>query len=219
MTDLRHALLDDAGVRHAFGTRDALPPRVVLRPQQVHGVAVARCEGASLTPAEADAVVSCDSDHPVGVVTADCVPVLAALKDGSTVVAIHAGWRGLAAGVVEAGIAALGNAARGGGIVAVVGPCIGACCYEVDAPVIGPLRDRFGADLDGAIRSSTGPNHWMLDLGLLVQTDLARAGIPSENRGFIRDACTRCHPDRFHSYRRDGARAGRLLHWVQPHPS
>ncbi len=217
--DLRHPLLDALRVRHGFGLRDVPPPPDVVRPHQVHGVTVAIPKDGSAEPDEADAIVSTDASHPVGVVTADCVPVLVASGHGEAVAAIHAGWRGLAAGIIEQGVAELRRAA---GVelapTAVIGPHIGPCCYEVDEPVLGPLRARFGDSVDAATRpvGPERPGHWMLDLGLLVALDLEWAGIPASNRGRIRDGCTFCDPQRVHSYRRDGDRGGRLLHYVQP---
>lgn len=212
---MRHEILDDAGVRHGFGTRRSVPPPRVIRPRQVHGVRVAEVRDRGAEPGEADAIVSADRGCPVGIVTADCVPVLAAARDGSAVAAIHAGWRGLAAGVVEAGIDVLrGRAASGARLLAVVGPCIGICCYEVDDPVMQPLRERFGPELEAASRPAA-PGHWMLDLGALVLAELARCGVAAGDRGRLPDACTRCDAERFHSYRRDGEASGRLLHWVQ----
>lgn len=214
---LAHPLLERAGVFHGFGRRDARPPEGVVRPSQVHGIAVAVASQGRAEPAEADAIVTSDSSRPVGVVTADCVPVLAASADGSAVVAIHAGWRGLAAGVVGRGLDALRQATPGDADpVAVIGPHIGACCYEVDEPVLGPLRARFGTSVEAATRR-VGPEpsgHWMLDLGDLVAVDLERAGVPARSQGRIQKSCTFCNPQ-FHSHRRDGARAGRLLHYVQ----
>lgn len=217
--DLRHPLLGALGVRHGFGLRDVPPPADVVRPLQVHGIAVARTKDGSAEPGEADVIISSDTSCPVGVVTADCVPVLVASADGGAVAAIHAGWRGLAAGVVESGITALRRVAGAElALVAVMGPHIGPCCYEVDEPVLGPLRERFGDSVDAAARpvGPARPGHWMLDLGFLVALDLARAGVAEPNRGRIRDGCTFCNPQWFHSYRRDGDRAGRLLHYVQP---
>ena len=215
MTELRHPLLEDVRVRHGFGTRDARLPDGVVRPTQVHGVVVARASEGVATPAEADAILSNDDLSPVGIVTADCVPILLASQDGCAVAAVHAGWRGLAAGVIEAGVARLQRLAGvGSNLVGVVGPHIGACCYEVDLPVIESLRRRFGDDLDTAARPGRR-EHWMLDLGRLVDVDLARSGLAAQSRGRIRDACTHCDAARFHSYRRDGERAGRLLHWIR----
>ena len=137
--DLSHPLLGVLGVRHGFGLRDVPQPADVVCPRQVHGITVARTKDGSAEPCEADAIVSSDTSCPVGVVTADCVPVLAASADGGAVAAIHAGWRGLAAGVVERGIAALRRAAGAElALAAVMGPHIGPCCYEVDEPVLPP---------------------------------------------------------------------------------
>jgi YfiH family protein len=216
---LRHPLLDAVGVRHGFGLRDLPSPREVVQPRQVHGICVALAKAGRSDPAEADAIVSADPLVPVGIVTADCVPVLAASAEGAVVVAIHAGWQGLAAGVVEKGMAALRHASVAPfNPVAVIGPHIGPCCYEVDEPVVGPLRSRFGGFVDSALRlvAPQRPGHWLLDLGFLVALELERAGVRAPNRGRIPEGCTFCHPSRFHSYRREGDRAGRLLHYVQP---
>ena len=212
---LEQALLSRAGVRHAFGTRgDRAPPDLAL-PRQVHGARVVDAEAcAGQRAAEADAVVAATPGCGVGVVTADCVPVLAGAAGGAAVAAIHAGWRGLAAGVVEAGIAALHRAAPGQPLVVAIGPHIGACCYEVDAPVLDALRARHAAALEPAL-AVTRPGHWKLDLGALVVAALEVAGVEPAAIGTLERACTACDPVRFHSYRRDGARSGRLVHWIR----
>ena len=213
MTAIETPLLQAIGVDHGFGTRDAVPPAGVVRPVQVHGTAVATPASG---PGEADAIVSGDSSHPVGIVTADCVPILASSGDGQVVAAIHAGSRGLAAGVVACGIRALRQrAGSDSSITAVIGPHIGPCCYEVDDPVLNELRERFGAQLDDATRG-VRPGHWLLDLGQLVELDLEWTGVAPSNRARIRNSCTCCNPVQFHSYRRDGAQAGRLLHHIRP---
>lgn len=213
-TGLRHPLLAAVGVDHSFGVRGAVKPPGLLRPKQVHGADVAVADARVVRPAEADAVVSSVPGVPVGVITADCVPILACSRSGGTVVAIHAGWRGLAKGVVAAGIGELRS--HGGDlpdIVAVIGPHIGVCCYEVDDPVLAALAERFGSALDHALRPAR-PGHAMLDLGRLVSIDLESAGLAADTQALMPNACTRCDPARFHSYRRDGPRAGRLLHHV-----
>ena len=206
MIGLTHPLLEACGVRHAFGVRDAPEPPGLVCPTQVHGTAVATVRGGQPEPAQADAILGRQPGCPVGIVTADCVPVLAGLRDGSAVAAIHAGWRGLAAGVVTAAIAALRESAPvSAEVVAVIGPHIGICCYEVDDPVLVPLRARFG-ELGAATRPSGAdrPGHRLLDLGALVAWDLERAGVSVEARAAVPDACTRCDAVRFHSFRRDG---------------
>ena len=96
-----------------------------------------------------------------------------------------------------------------------IGPRIGPCCYEVDSPVTGALRERFGKGVDQAGYPSR-PGHVFLDLGRLVAEALARGGVAPEDLAAIDDACTACDPARFHSYRRDGDSAGRLLHYIVP---
>ena len=210
---LAHPLLTRCGVAHGFGLRGDPERPGVMRPRQVHGVAVARAS-ASAAPGDADAIVSDLPAVSVAVVTADCVPVLVASQDGRAVAAVHAGWRGLAAGVVPRAIEALRERlpahAR---LSAAVGPCIGACCYEIDRPVIDAMTRRFPDEVDAALTPVRG-EHARLDLALLVRVDLARAGLAPEAVGGFEAACTFCDRERFYSYRRDGAGAGRLLHWI-----
>jgi polyphenol oxidase len=123
---------------------------------------------------------------PMLKLTADCVPIAIARADGDrpALALLHAGWRGLAAGVVEAGVAALG----GGTLRAVVGPAIGPCCYEV-----GPeVAERFDPDLTRG---------GVLDLWSASERALRAAGVAEVDR---LDLCTRCDRDRFFSHRRQG---------------
>lgn len=124
------------------------------------------------------------------VLTADCIPVV--LGADGAVAALHAGWRGLAAGVLEEGVRALREVGGRGEAVAVVGPCAGACCYEVGEEVHGA----FG----GAHRNAR-----LIDLRAIAHDRLLSAGIA---RVLDAQACTICD-ERFFSHRREGARAGR----------
>lgn len=210
------AVLAVLGVEHGFGTRDARAPHDLVRPRQVHGCAVAQISAAGRAdPPEADAIVSLAPPFAAAIATADCVPILLAAGAGERVAAVHAGWRGLAAGVVAAGVAALRDAAPGAPLCAAIGPHIGACCYEVDDPVASRLAERFGELLAGALRPARA-GHGMLDLGALVRHDLERAGLTRGAIGIQAAACTACDPLRFHSYRRDGPAAGRLVHFIRP---
>jgi YfiH family protein len=210
---IRHPLLAGAGVEHGFGQRSAIAPPGLAKPKQVHGTAVAVATRSGLSRAEADAVVSRDPGMTVGVITADCVPILISAMDGGAVAAIHAGWRGLAAGVVPRGVEALQMIARRRELHAVIGPHIGACCYEIDEPVTTALAERFAVALVSAL-SRTRPGHHRLALAPLVVHDLVSAGIPAANIAVLTDACTACDSQRFHSFRRDGKAAGRLVHYV-----
>ena len=206
---IEHPALAALGVEHGFGTRAA--PEVSQQcviPRQVHGARVLRVAAPFAgPPAEADGLVSTAAGLPVGVVTADCVPVLVACAGGGAVAAIHAGWRGLAAGVVEAGAGAVLALAEGSPIprAAVVGPHIGPCCYEVDGPVLEALARRFGDRL-GDVSRPTRPGR--------ARRALLRAGFRREEVFAVEGACTRCDAQRFHSWRRDGRQAGRMLHFA-----
>jgi len=206
-------------------------PAGVVRPRQVHGCGVLRAGVGSAGAGQlgpADALLTTEAGCRIGVVTADCVPVLLASAGGTAVAAIHAGWRGLAAGVVEAGVRALAEVVPGERLHAAVGPCIGPCCYEVDAPVVEALAAHFSDRLEPALRSSR-PGHWKLDLVGLALSALRDSGLATARLGLLRPRqpgraprgsaasafCT-CCDERFESHRRDGSRAGRMLHWISP---
>lgn len=210
---LRHPLL--ARQPHGFGTIGCEAPCGLVRVKQVHGRTVLRATRPSDAPlGEADAIVCDVPGLPIGVVTADCIPVLIATPSGP-VAAAHAGWRGLAAGVLSASVEALGRIAPDvADAVAVIGPHICARCYEVDAPVVRALAARFGDAVEAALRA-TRPGHFEIDLARLAVLDLARAGLAPERIAVLEDACTACDPRRFHSYRRDGPAAGRLFHYIE----
>jgi len=208
---LEHPLLAAAGVRHGFGLRSSPERNGVRCARQVHGVRVV-CADLERDLGEADAALATRPGVEVGVVTADCVPVLLAAH--GAVAAVHAGWRGLAGGVIPRALEALREAAPEAAPLAVVGPCIGACCYEVDEPVLVAMRARFGDALDGAL-TPTRVGHARLDLSALARAALIAAGCAPAAVGVVTDACTRCDAARFHSFRRDGAAAGRLLSWIE----
>lgn len=209
---LRHPLLD--AFAHGFGTRDQAAPAGLVRAKQVHGCAVLRVgAGDAGLLGNADALVCDVPGVPIGIVTADCLPVLIAAPSGA-VAAAHAGWRGLAHGVLGAAVDALASIAPDvDRAVAVIGPHIGASCYEVDAPVVDALTARFADAVTGALRS-TRAGHCEIDLAELAALDLARSGLAPERIAVLADACTACDRERFHSYRRDGPGAGRLFHFI-----
>ncbi len=213
---VQHPLLVDLEVDHGFGVRGLPLPPGLVRPRQVHGNAVVTVDACSKTPTpEADVIVSARPEIPIAVVTADCVPILLAGAGGRAVAAVHAGWRGLARGIIAAAVEALSEiGVDPGDLVAVIGPCVGPCCYEVDTPVRDALARCFADTLSSASRA-TRRGHVQLDLGLLARTALAAAGVDPSCIGALEDACTSCDSQRFHSYRRDGPKAGRLFHYIQ----
>lgn len=206
-------------IAHAMENRRALHQGLALPSparwlQQVHGVAVARFDiGAGGDPAEepvADASVTSTPACVLAILTADCLPVLFCAEDGSEVGAAHAGWRGLAAGVLESTIASMRTpAAR---LMAWLGPAAGPAAYEVGDEV----RNAFvHADGDAAAAFvPTRAGHWLVDLYALARRRLALAGVDRVYGGGL---CTISDPQRFYSHRRD-QKTGRMasLVWMQP---
>jgi copper oxidase (laccase) domain-containing protein len=143
--------------------------------------------------------------------------VLLCVPDGSAVAALHAGWRGLAAGVIQAGVEALASASGTPAreLSAGIGPHAGACCYEVDEPVLDALAERHSEAL-GEAAQPVRPGHAMLDLAAVARAALVAAGLDAAAVGSAAFACTCCDPRGFPSYRREGPRAGRLVHFAAP---
>jgi YfiH family protein len=143
----------------------------------------------------ADGLWTDEPGLPILAMSADCLPIVLARADGAepAVCVLHAGWKGLLAGIVAAGTRALG----GGGLAAAIGPGIGPCCYEVGEEVAAPYRERFGADILHESR---------LDLWTSAERALRSAGVERIDRF---DRCTACEPETFFSHRRDRGRTGR----------
>ncbi len=194
-----HAL---EGVPHGFSTRegatlhDILPGAELIRVRQVHSPDVVRVTGAwSGDPPEADAMVTDRAGLVLGIVTADCAPVLFADREAGVVGAAHAGWRGANQGVIAntvAAMAALG--ARPEKIVAVIGPCIAQESYEVDPP----FREHFEQG-DAQFFRAGRAGHWQFDLPGYVAARLEQAGV-----GWIESLNLDTYTEQglFHSYRR-----------------
>jgi YfiH family protein len=192
----------------------------VVRVRQVHGRAVHRVP-ADADPAaggivDADAIVSTRDDAAIAVRIADCVPILLADSKGRAVAAVHAGWRGMASGVVRAAVEALAAAGvEARDLVAAIGPSIGPCCYQVDARV----RDAFLPASPGAAAwfDADGPGHWRLNLWRAGRESLLEAGVPAGSI-HLAGLCTADHPDWFFSHRREGASAGRMVAAIRRRP-
>lgn len=196
---------DDAAAVSAnrAALREALPGEATWL-RQVHGIRCVRLPGADdLT---ADAAWTDDIGIVCAVQVADCMPVFLARQDGSAVAVAHAGWRGMAAGVIESTVGAMRNAATP--IVAWLGPCIGPQTFEVGPEVREAFLDQdAGAGLAFLDR---GNGKWLANLPALARRRLNRLGV---NAVFGGDACTYSDPARFYSYRRathEGQRTGRM---------
>ncbi len=143
---------------------------------------------------DTDGIWTREKNIPLSVVTADCAPILLAAKDGSFIAAIHAGWRGTVAHIVSAFFRRSGvNAAE---IVAVIGPSIGPCCYEVSAEIITQFQSEFpGVPIE--------PTPRRLDFKIAIVSELQACGVPASQIDVL-PYCTFCSPG-FCSYRRDRA--------------
>jgi YfiH family protein len=211
------------GLRSRERLREQICARRLLRGYQVHGATVHRArdgahagegrgggertsagDGEGQPAIEADGQATALSGLGAIVLTADCLPV--ALGANGAVAIVHAGWRGLAAGVLEEGVRALRELGGGDDIVAIVGPGAGPCCYEVGEEVhaaFGGAHRVTGSPAGSAPGGS--PLGGNIDLKAIARDRLSAAGVAE-----VRDVglCTICD-ERFFSYRREGARAGR----------
>jgi polyphenol oxidase len=206
------------GAEHGLEARERLRTTLgmqrLVRGYQVHGTVVGRvladgehlergsnafkCQDSVNQPTfEADGHALAAPGLAAMVLTADCIPV--ALGAQGAVAALHAGWRGLAGGVLEQGVGALREVGGREGVVAVVGPCAGACCYEVGEEVHAAFA---GAHRDGRL----------IDLRAIAHEKLIEAGVAQV---LDVEACTICD-ERYFSHRREGIGAGRqaALVWI-----
>ena len=170
---------------------------------QVHGPAVVRVAAADVNGSEgpflqADASVTTEPGVACTVLVADCLPVLFASADGRAVGAAHAGWRGLAGGVLEACLAEVCRAAgcRPGQVSAWLGACIGPQAFEVGEEV----RVAFGPSAGAHFRPGIAPGKWWADLPALARLRLSEAGVRQVSGGAW---CTHSDASRFFSFRRD----------------
>lgn len=179
--------------------------------RQEHGMRVIEVDNdPAAAPPVADGAWTASPGVVCAVLTADCLPIVLADPDGAAVGVLHAGWRGLAAGVIEAMISAI--PVEPPGLRAWLGPAIGPHAFEV-----GPeVRDAFLAH-DPAAATAFVPgrgDRWWADLYTLARQRLRNAGVTDINGG---EYCTFSEPERFFSWRREGARTGRMatLVWLE----
>lgn len=230
------------GVRHAFTTREGglggrtggirtpgdwhavagafgIEAGRLVTVLQVHGedvVTVTEENYRELWERRADALVTAAKAIAIGVETADCVPVLLFDPRTPAVGAVHAGWRSTVKQIVRRAVGQMQHAfgSDPAQMIAAIGPSIGPECYEVDEPVMGPVRQAFPGWQDAA--AARGSGRWSLDLAALNRMELAQAGLRERNVHAV-GMCTSCHAERFYSFRREG-RTGRMLSVIMVKP-
>lgn len=190
-------------VRHGFGTRLSGDwPGEYTQLKQIHSDLVFGADGRTGCVGEGDALISSEPGQLVGIRTADCVPILFADPEHRVVAAAHAGWRGTVAGIARSTVERMRDdyGSDPEKLLAAIGPSIGKCCFEVGPEVAMQFREYFP------------------DAGKLTHIDLPEAnyrqliaaGLPEGNIDRA-GLCTMCGADRFHSFRRDGQAAGRMV--------
>ena len=198
---------EPANVAENRSRLQTLLPAQPLWLNQVHGSNVIHVDGASLSldrPAAADASVTAQPNVPCAVLVADCLPVLFCADDGSRVGVAHAGWRGLAGGVLERTVDAIGkNPAR---IIAWLGPAIGPNAFEVGQEVFDTFALAASDDASAFHPIAARPGKYLADIYALARIRLRRMGVTAIFGG---NHCTVNEPERFFSYRRDG-KTGRM---------
>ena len=236
------ALDDVRSVRHAFTTRQGgMGARTggirtpddwqavaghfgiafdrVITVHQVHGdeIVVVDANGyRDVRNRKADALVTDAPGVAVGVETADCVPVLLFDPGAPAVGAVHAGWRSTVRKIVQKAVLRMQHqyGADPSRMVAAIGPAIGPECYEVDEPVMGPLRQEFPFWKD--VAAARGNGRWSLDLVKTNRFELIAAGLKERNVHSL-GLCTSCRRDLFYSFRAEG-RTGRMLSVIMIEP-
>ena len=211
--NLGYSTEDDADAVNANRERlRALLPDEPRWLKQIHGARVLRAEDIADRP-EADASVSATPGIVCAILVADCLPVLFTDRSGTFVAAAHAGWRGLAEGVIDNTIRTItrdGPTARD--LLAYIGPGIGPSAFEVGDDVYQAFTSRDGGAAPAFRRTQAGK--WLADLPALARLALARCGVEHVYGG---DLCTYSDPARFYSYRRDQVtgRMGAFI-WLAP---
>jgi purine-nucleoside/S-methyl-5'-thioadenosine phosphorylase / adenosine deaminase len=188
-------------LEHGFGTRNAnLDQTSMASVKQIHSdvTFVAREAGCM---GEGDALVTRTEGVAVSVRTADCYPILLADPETRAVAAIHAGWRGTAAGVVRSSLERMRNdfGTDPRNVYAAIGPGIGQCCYEVGIEVARQFGLKDAGNLDLAVEN---------------KNQLIAAGLQPDRIERV-GGCTFCHPTQFFSWRRDHDRAGRMISFIR----
>lgn len=188
--------------------RGGLPADGFAFARQVHGAdLVVATRAGSL--GRADVLMTERPGLPLAIFTADCLPIVVYDRPNRRLAMAHAGWRGTTEAAARVAVDALVEAGgRPEAFLAAIGPSIGPCCYEVDAPVIDRLKAAFPGAW-GAWVTATRPGKWMLDLWKANEDQLKEAGLSDAQIDNPR-LCTACRVDLFYSYRR-GRGEGRLV--------
>jgi YfiH family protein len=206
---------DWSAVANAFEIRT---DRVVTV-NQVHGENIITVDELNVRNARtvhADAMITNVPGIALSVETADCVPVLLCDLAKPAVAAIHAGWKSTVKKIVQKAVYRMHEefGSESSRLIAAIGPAIGPECYEVDEPVMGPVREAFSFWKE--VASPRGNDRWSLDLVKANKIELMQIGLPEKSVHTL-GLCTSCRRDLFYSFRAEG-RTGRMLSVIMIRP-
>lgn len=213
------------GITHAFATRtcenmeNILPnPDRLFTVKQVHGDKIYIIDSESKTPKlklkiEADAILTNIKNFPIGVLTADCLPIILADVKGRVAGIIHAGRVGTSLEISKKAVIKIKDVFNIPlrDVIAGIGPGICKYCYEVDEKSISPFKQKLPYCKEITIQKGNGK--WMLNLKVANKIQLIESGLKPENI-VISEFCTSCRNDKFFSYRKEGKKAGRMISFV-----
>lgn len=186
----------------------------IVTMKQVHGEDIVEVKDKQLKEAgEADGMMTREKEIFLGVLTADCVPILFVAPKEKLVASVHAGWRGALTGIAAKTVRLFKEKydVPAGEIEAALGPSIGACCYEVKENVTGPLIEKWGKLAEPAIAPRDGQTY--VDLRRLNRAILEQSGIPPDKIHEV-GPCTSCAAEEFFSYRRERKETGRQISFI-----
>lgn len=206
------------GNRSTFCRSFGVEQRQFLTVNQVHGndlllIDEANPDLSHFLKVEVDGIVTNLPGVMIGVLVADCFPVLLWDEQKRVVAAVHVGWRGAAAGILKKAVSAMVKhfGCETGAIRVAIGPGIGAHQFEVDRPVREEFRK--GSGFWDEISTEVSLGHWQVDLGLSCRLQLEQAGVDTARIEEAKE-CTCCHQELFFSYRRDKGMTGRQLGFI-----
>lgn len=195
------------------GAAFAIPPDRLVMMRQVHGERIRIIDGDGPPPGcvpECDGLITALPGVALAVRTADCVPILFVDRVRRVIGAAHAGWRGTALGIASRMVGAFIErfSSRVSDILVAIGPAVGPCCYQVDAPVRAAFSSRIEAG--GYLRPCAEDERWMLDLAQANRLQIQGQGVPEGNI-LSAGLCTACRRELFFSHRASRGRTGRQI--------
>ena len=195
--DQDYAILEN---RRSFVHKLGLDGNSLVLPRQVHSKEVAIVSAPCTLPGT-DGAITQQKDIVLSIQVADCIPLFLFHKTSHIIGLIHSGWRGTQLGIGPAALQKIVNG-QPEEVMAVIGPSIEQCCFEVGPEVANEFDSLF------SVKGSA--DRQMLDLKSIVKKQLVQAGL-LENQILVDKHCTYCEKDRYFSYRRDGDKAGRMV--------